>query len=303
MEGSITQLSQNLASFCNQLESSCDALRQSVDRRPIPLDSASTTFIQSLNRRLSPLASDLNLLESMSFNTVSFEELLGHCNEVYKQNQADLLQLHCRLQSLGYISSSFRLENDEEDDVRASNVTDPSILDLESRKADGELDLLTDCGGSIMKSLKDGSLFEDSLNLKSLGLSDACLAAIESEGYRKIDEVDHPFDASLNRENEQTNTKGQHQLDEASFNRLYVKDGDKSKFIDVSRSLIIVSKDDYEGLPSYLKSLASWEDLQTAIERMNSSLSNKQNLKESNHFHSEELESIGLGMTYIVYLY
>ena len=40
---------------------------------------------------------DLNLLDSMTFGTVSFEELLGHCNEVYEKNQSDLTELELRL--------------------------------------------------------------------------------------------------------------------------------------------------------------------------------------------------------------
>ncbi|GMP98440.1 hypothetical protein CsSME_00046323 [Camellia sinensis var. sinensis] len=87
MDDSIRVFCKTLASFCNHLQSSCDALKQSLQRRPIPLDSASSTFVQCLNRRVSSTNSDLNLLESMSFGTVSFEELLGNCNEVYKKNQ------------------------------------------------------------------------------------------------------------------------------------------------------------------------------------------------------------------------
>lgn len=67
------------------------------------IDSASSTFLQCLNRRVSSTGSDLNLLQSMSFDTVSFEELLGHCNEVYKKNNADLLDLEDQLRSFGYI--------------------------------------------------------------------------------------------------------------------------------------------------------------------------------------------------------
>jgi len=38
----------------------------------------------------------------MTFGTVSFEELLGHCNEVYKKNQSDFALLQDHLQSFGY---------------------------------------------------------------------------------------------------------------------------------------------------------------------------------------------------------
>lgn len=43
----------------------------------------------------------------MSFGTVSFEELLGHCNEVYKKNQSDLIQLEDRLKDFGYVPGTY----------------------------------------------------------------------------------------------------------------------------------------------------------------------------------------------------
>lgn len=46
---------------------------------------------------------DLNLLESMTLETVSFEELLGHVSEVYKKNESDLLELQKQLKAVGYV--------------------------------------------------------------------------------------------------------------------------------------------------------------------------------------------------------
>ena len=65
--------------------------------------SASSTFIQGLNRRVLSASTELNLLDSMSFGTVSFEELLGHCNEVYKNNYFHIIDLQDRLKPLGYV--------------------------------------------------------------------------------------------------------------------------------------------------------------------------------------------------------
>ncbi|XVF07460.1 hypothetical protein REPUB_Repub06bG0140800 [Reevesia pubescens] len=121
MEDVITNLSKSLGSFCNNLESSCDALKQSIDRRPIPLDSASSTFIQCLNRRVSTATSDLNLLDSMSFGTVSFEELLGHCYEIFNKNQSDLLHLQDRLKPLGYLPQA---EIEDEDENEEEEILD-----------------------------------------------------------------------------------------------------------------------------------------------------------------------------------
>jgi hypothetical protein len=48
------------------------------------------------------------MLDLKSFGTVSFEELLGHCNELFKKNQNDLIQLEDRLKSYGYIPGNFQ---------------------------------------------------------------------------------------------------------------------------------------------------------------------------------------------------
>ncbi|XWS56118.1 hypothetical protein CRYUN_Cryun09bG0059000 [Craigia yunnanensis] len=103
MEDLITNLGKTLGLLCNHLQNSCDALRLSIDRRPIPLDSASSTFVQCLNLRVSNANTDINLLDSMSFGTVSFEELLGHCYQIFNKNQTDLLDLEDRLKPLGYL--------------------------------------------------------------------------------------------------------------------------------------------------------------------------------------------------------
>ncbi|MCD9643345.1 hypothetical protein HAX54_030747 [Datura stramonium] len=164
MDNSIGKFCKTMAVFCNNLENSCHALKESVDRRPIPLDSASTTFVQSLNQRVLSLSGDLNMLESMSYGTVSFEELLGHCNEVFKKNQTDLLSLQDRLHNLGYIASVDLIDEDSEGEE------EPKVSE----------DLSYDCSLDF-KKIEDDPLLDDSLNLQNLGLSDVCLATIASE--------------------------------------------------------------------------------------------------------------------------
>lgn len=56
---------------------------------------------------MSSSSNDLDTLESMSFGSVSFEELLGHCNEVYKRNQNDLIELEDRLRNFGYAPGDY----------------------------------------------------------------------------------------------------------------------------------------------------------------------------------------------------
>uniref|UniRef100_A0A5B7BE06 Uncharacterized protein n=1 Tax=Davidia involucrata TaxID=16924 RepID=A0A5B7BE06_DAVIN len=177
----------------------------------------------------------------MSFGTVSFEELLGHCNEVYKKNQSDLVELEDRLRSFGYFPE---LEIGEEDEV-SDDSSMPLGLDLKTVGAD--------------------PLFEDLLSLQDLGLSDVCLATIASEANSKIDSPDLCLQEPM-------------------------------KSAEAPKSIIKVSKDDYEDLPSYMKSLASWEDLLAAVEKMNSSLNEKEQTKGGNFFHQDELALLGLGL-------
>ncbi|XP_059280868.1 uncharacterized protein LOC132034497 isoform X1 [Lycium ferocissimum] len=259
MEDSIAKFCKSMAIFCNNLQNSCHALKESVDRRPIPLDSASTTFVQSLNQRVSSLSSDLNVLDSMSSGTVSFEELLGHCNEVFKKNQTDLLSLQDRLHSLGYISSVDLIDEDsggEEEDAKV----------WEDLSADCSLDF---------KKIEDDPLLDDSLNLQNLGLSDVCLATIASEA-NTIYEKEGFY---LSTEKKQDDSDG--------------KMNDELKSSEDTQSLITVSEDDYENLPKHMKILASWQELIVAVEKMNSFLHTKNTRPYS--FQQAEIAEIGLG--------
>lgn len=49
MEELISNFSKTLAPFCNHLQNTCDALKQSVDRRPIPLGARSFVIFSFLD--------------------------------------------------------------------------------------------------------------------------------------------------------------------------------------------------------------------------------------------------------------
>ncbi|XP_057949127.1 uncharacterized protein LOC131144462 isoform X2 [Malania oleifera] len=290
MENSITTFTKTLASFCNHLQNTSNALKQSLDRRPIPLDSASSTFIQCLNRRLSSLSADLNLLDSMSFGTVSFEELLGHCNEVYKKNQSDIAQLEDRLMSFGYIPE---LDIDESEEV--SGLSTPRGSDLKVVGLEDQLDPPSTLAGSIIKEFEEDHLFEESLNLRTLGLSDACLATLASDATDNTDSPDISFQATMKRSvDKQHEIRRPHQSAVKSLGMNEGEEGNDRKLVGAPRCIINVSKDDYDSLPSYMKSLASWEDLLTAVEKMNSNLGKKGKTR-GNSFQQDELASLDLG--------
>ncbi|XP_058740732.1 uncharacterized protein LOC131613022 [Vicia villosa] len=243
----ISSFCNELSSFCNHLQSSTNALKQSIDRRPIPLDSASSTFIQSLNRHVSTATSDLEMLESMS-STVSFQELLGHCNELYKINQTDMVQLEDRLKTYGYVPASNIAEEDE-------------VFEMHSHASDDKLDSLSSFYGSLsvadsgFKNYEDDDLFDESMSLKQLGLSDASLARLALE-----DNVPSP---------------------------------ELEKVPDAPSPALKVLKSEFECLPTYMKDLASWEDLLVAVDKINSGLSKK--TSGCNFFGQDDIPSFDLG--------
>ncbi|KAI6696591.1 hypothetical protein NL676_016710 [Syzygium grande] len=290
MEEAIATLGRSLGHFCNHLQSSVDALNQSIDRRPIPLDSASSTFVQCLNRRVSTASGDLDLLDSMSFGTVSFEELLGHCNEVFKKNQSDLAQLEEHLTSFGYVPDA------DDDDVEEDTVDDllsPLELDPNFPLAKGGFDLPSSCSGrltaaaSMMKCFEEDSLFDDSISLKRLGISDVALATLASEANDKTVEPNLCLrQPQKNQEDKMHDLEGPYQP--ATLNL-------GASEVEGPKSVVKASKDEYESLPSYMKSLASWEDLLIAIENINSYLSKKENRLENKSFFQDEISSLALG--------
>ncbi|KAK8716616.1 hypothetical protein V6N13_043921 [Hibiscus sabdariffa] len=275
MEELITNLSKSLGSFCNHLQSSCGALKQSVDRRPIPLDSASSTFVQCLNRRVSTATVDLNLLDSMSFGTVSFEELLGHCYQVFDNNQTHLLHLQDRLKPLGYIPQ----------------------VDIEEEEEEEEEEEMLDSKESSSACFEEDPLFlDESLSLKNFGLSDVCLATLASQANQKVDDSDLSLGENMKFEGDKpSNIKGTYKpiTDTIEVNR-EEKDPNHVQ-VQAKRPVLQVSKDGYESLPSYMKNLASWEDLLAAVEKINSSLSKKEKTKGYDYFHQDEIEALDLG--------
>ncbi|XP_015577812.1 uncharacterized protein LOC8259816 isoform X2 [Ricinus communis] len=291
MEETISRFSNILNTFCNHIQTSCDALKISLDRRPIPLDSASSTFVQCLNRRVSTASVDLNMLESMSFGTVSFEELLGHCNEVYKKNDNDLFQLQQHLISFGYVPPP-DIDDDEEEEEESTDVKTKDGLDFPS------------CNGSVssaIKSLQEDPLLDDSLSLKSLGLSDVCLATLEANS--KIHSPDLFTRESMKDYGDKIYSI--RSLDQISAKTLGVTKGEMENDLKPSedvRPFVEVSKDDYDGLPSYMKSLTTWEDMLAAVDKINSSLRKKEKTMGNNYFHQDEIASLELGPKARTYL-
>ncbi|CAN4112763.1 unnamed protein product [Withania somnifera] len=196
----------------------------------------------------------------MSCGTVSFEELLGHCNEVFKKNQADILFLQDRFHNLGYIASVDLIDDDSEGEEEDLTVSE---------------DLSYDCSLDF-KKIEDDPLLDESLNLQNLGLSDVCLASIASEANTVYEKEGF----YLSTEKIQDSSDG--------------KISDELKSSEDIQSFVTVSQDDYENLPKHLKSLASWQELLAAVEKMSSFLDTNKTRPYS--FQQAEIADFGLGI-------
>ncbi|KAM2890638.1 hypothetical protein COP2_009040 [Malus domestica] len=161
MEESIRSLCKGVASFCNHFHSSCDALKTSVDRRPIPLDTASSNFLNPSTAASPPPAPNSTSLKRCR-SAPSPSRSSWDTAARSKDNQTCLLHLQRRLSP----SSVAQLEIDEDDFERTPVVQEEGFY---APVIDEEEDLL-----------------DESLSLKKLGLSDASLATLASQGQKFI---------------------------------------------------------------------------------------------------------------------
>ncbi|CAM0948706.1 unnamed protein product [Alopecurus aequalis] len=276
MEASISALCGSLSDVLTHADSSSRALSDALTRRPIPLDSATTAFLQGLDRRVEAAGSDLARLESMAFGTVSVEELLGHCREALNivSRHADAVEF--RLVSFGYVAP----EVDEEEE-------DADTGELEVR--------MNGCLGGSSSALRSGrdrfeddddALFEDSMSLKNLGISDVCLAALSSQ--------DNDFSASPempDRKHESVDVQEiRKEAEEPTPPQKETDEQDDDAF----QGMIRASKEQYEKLPPYMRTLASWEELCDAVSKLNSYFGGDKG-QGSVTLNQDDVGSIGLG--------
>uniref|UniRef100_A0A804N4I9 Spindle and kinetochore-associated protein 3 n=1 Tax=Zea mays TaxID=4577 RepID=A0A804N4I9_MAIZE len=238
MDQSIRTACEFLSSVLNHAESSSRELADAVSQRPVHLEMARTSFLQKLEHRVEASAADLQHIESIALDTVSFEELLGHCGEALKvyARHADALQSH--LASFGY----------EPPDAQHPEI-DVDVEDGDVGKVGDPGDRCLSVSRSVLRSGKrrfdshSDAIFEESL--KDLGFSDACLATLSSEGAHYGESPKKLY------KNAESTDDGEKIMNEAEImTPLNERNG---------QGVIRASKEDYEQLPPYMKSLASWE--------------------------------------------
>lgn len=322
-----------LRSFCDHLQSMCNDLKASMQRPPIPLGSSLNSSLEGLNRRLQSTNQQVEALESMTIDTISFQELLGHCNQIYKQNEVAVAVLEDRLKEYGYEPG----ENDSGDEPSPSDLSSPradKVSELESF-LNNSLSIQTtsqafnystgagtasflcstpvsvrDCSRNV---LQDDFMFEDSVSLQDLGLSDACLATLAGEANKGKYSSEFPPPPSM-----LSSHKSKYQDKELPSDHLNYPDflskshpskdlqeAEKTREGTAGDSILPVSKAEYDKTPSWLRDLASWEDLDDVIGKINSLLSNRttQDSGEgAEMFGQDDLEPLGLGQKARAYL-
>ncbi|NP_001232843.1 uncharacterized protein LOC100193587 [Zea mays] len=278
MDQSIRTACEFLSSVLNHAESSSRELADAVSQRPVHLEMARTSFLQKLEHRVEASAADLQHIESIALDTVSFEELLGHCGEALKvyARHADALQSH--LASFGY----------EPPDAQHPEI-DVDVEDGDVGKVGDPGDRCLSVSRSVLRSGKrrfdshSDAIFEESL--KDLGFSDACLATLSSEGAHYGESPKKLY------KNAESTDDGEKIMNEAEImTPLNERNGQGNSFEGVIRA----SKEDYEQLPPYMKSLASWEELQEGISKLNSYLGGDK-LQGSVALNQDRVAEIGLG--------
>ncbi|XLT47101.1 hypothetical protein HN873_039705 [Arachis hypogaea] len=168
----------------------------------------------------------------------------------FKKNHSDLLELEDRLKSrYGYVPD-FEDEEDEEEEKE----------------------------GKILAPVPDSSfnednLFDESMSLKQLGFSDACLATLASGGMSLDLMIAASFSFPEQWLNRQQEFKQQEQLvvDKivAFEGRNFLSD-DKQEELESPKpsiSLIKISETEFECLPGYMKGIATWEEEIKEMER------------------------------------
>ncbi|MQL74617.1 hypothetical protein Taro_006965 [Colocasia esculenta] len=312
MDGSISTFCGALSAFLSHLHSTSAALSDSLRRRPIPLDSAAAAFVERLGQRAATAAADVELLDDMAMGTVSVAELLGHCGEVYRRNQSYVDLLQDRLSAFGYVPEIDSDDGESEDFDADSKPLGPenglekpmlgcgSALGAGSvrRRLDGDplypfLHLSEPT--RLLLILTDRS-FDGSLTLQNMGLSDASLATLASEAN------DFPPSPIMQAEDLVGSNKGEACEDRTAYHSssqvVYSKGMLQEYPIPdkcASGASIKFSKEDYDKLPAYVKSLAPWEDLEEAVIKMNAVLCSRDTSNKSSSLCQDDLEALGLG--------
>ncbi|XP_024366783.1 uncharacterized protein [Physcomitrium patens] len=193
-----------LNQFCTQLQKNCSSLHSIVQRKPESQsrDHNFDIFLEDLNEDITSALAELQHLEERTTDTLSFEELLVHCDALYKSNEDGIAKLELQLQQYGYTPvevpkqthievlhghSHQEIETkshilDEAISPPRSGVTPPSVNENETSITTPVA--LSYSAKNTKRDVEYSPLFGDLgdlENLESLGISATSLTALASQ--------------------------------------------------------------------------------------------------------------------------
>lgn len=198
----ITAWCNQVNQYCSELQKSCTSLHAIVQRKPDPGSEGNfDIFIEDLNDVVSSALAELQQLEERTTDTLSFEELIVHCDALYKSNEDGIRKLELQLQQYGYSPveapkyigevmedpSHKEIETDSQNSVEAispprSGATASSINDNEASV--GTPMVPSHETRTVEKDAEYSPLFSDLGdlgNLESLGISATSLSALAGQ--------------------------------------------------------------------------------------------------------------------------
>ncbi|XP_062203841.1 uncharacterized protein LOC133906078, partial [Phragmites australis] len=222
-------------------------------------ESATSAFLQKLDRLAEAAGADLQRLESMAFGAVSLEELLGHFGEALSVYVRQASAIEARLASFGYEPPE--VEPDVDAEVEDGAVGEPG----------------NSCFGESSSVLR-------AARRRRRTFSDACLATLS---YEATDFAGSP--KKLYKKPESAD-EGQKIVKDAEF---IPPRKETNGQVNAFQGMIRASKE-YEQLPPYMKTLASWEELQEAVSKLNSYFG-ADKTQGSAALNQDDVGAIGLG--------
>eukprot|EP00775_Hariotina_reticulata_P003930 gene3930-4184_t len=102
-----------LLSFVHRVTDSVSSLKRTVEQRPQAGVQDFKECLEDLEQQVADFTDEVQQLVDCTSETISFEELIGHCSAVYHSNRAAALALEEHLAQYGYQTSSRAVQEPE----------------------------------------------------------------------------------------------------------------------------------------------------------------------------------------------
>ncbi|KAG6551060.1 hypothetical protein Mapa_007294 [Marchantia paleacea] len=112
-----------LKSFITCLHTNTTQLRASAAQKP-PAYADLSSFLLDFGDRAAEDAAELEVLEEMTVENVSFQELLANCMELYKQNETSIEELEPQLEQYGYVRGESEKATEDKETLEMTFVED-----------------------------------------------------------------------------------------------------------------------------------------------------------------------------------